>query len=402
MTAEIKNLKKAANRIKRAIKNKERIILYGDADLDGVAAVIILKEAIKNLDGEITAIYFPDREIEGYGISEKGLNYLRNFSPSLFIAMDCGIGNFKEVKIAKDLGFEVIIIDHHQVLDGLPEAKIIVDPQQKGDKYPFKGLATAGISYKLSELLLKEKMTENHRPCKQGRGPAHMYMGCGLRKNFLEMVALATIADMMPREEENKIFIEEGLKSLENSWRPGIRAFFEIEELNHYLNLNQRVSKIISLLNIRDVEDNFPASFRLLTSPSREESKKLIEKLLEKSQQRKEKIEEIIKEIEKKLSKKEESIIFEGASRFEFTLISPVASHLCQKYHKPTFIFKILEKESQGTVRVPSGIDSVALMKKCQKYLITYGGHPLASGFRIKNENLEKFKECLTKNLCGK
>jgi len=123
---------------------------------------------------------------------------------------------------------------------------------------------------------------------------------------------------------------------------------------------------------------------------------------LEKSQQRKEKIEEIIKEIEKKLSKKEESIIFEGASRFEFTLISPVASHLCQKYHKPTFIFKILEKESQGTVRTPAGINSVSLMKKCQKYLITYGGHPLASGFRIKNENLEKFKECLTKNLCGK
>ncbi|PIU14184.1 hypothetical protein COT20_02905 [bacterium (Candidatus Gribaldobacteria) CG08_land_8_20_14_0_20_39_15] len=398
---EIKNLKKAVSRILKAIKNKEKIILYGDADLDGVAAVIILEEAIKNLGSEVRAIYFPDREIEGCGISEKGLNYLtrqlfkKGAGRALLIALDCGIGNFKEVKIAKKLGFEVIIIDHHQVLDELPEAKIIVDPYQKGDKYPFKGLAAAAISFKLVELLLKTMLTEN------------------LRKNFLELVALATIADMMPREEENKIFIEEGLRSLENSWRPGIRAFFEIEGFNHYLNLNQKVSKIISLLNIRDLENNFPAPFRLLTLPSPEESKELIGKLLLKSLERKEKIEKIIKEIEElraslasakasaieeEISQSKESIIFMGSPEWEFTLISPVASNLCQKYQKPAFIFKKLEKESQGTVRVPSGIDSVALMKKCSKYLLTYGGHPLASGFRIKNENLEKFKKCLLTN----
>ena len=377
---EIKNLKKAGQRILKAVKKKEKIVLYGDADLDGVTSLIILKEALLNLGGEISALYFPDREIEGYGISEIGLNSLKKFAPALLIALDCGIGNFKEVKLAKKLGFEVIIIDHHQVLDKLPEAQIIINPYQKGDQYPFKGLATAALSFKLSEILLKNSLTEN------------------LRKNFLELVALATIADLMPRENENKILIEEGLKFLENSWRPGIKAFFETRELNHYLNLNQKVSKIISLLNIRDVENNFPSSLRLLTSSSRDEAKKLIERLLGKSWQRKERIEQIIQEIEKRISQKEEPIIFEGASHFEFTLISPVASNLCQKYQKPTFIFKKLKKESQGTVRVPAGLDSVAWMKKCQKYLITYGGHPAASGFRIKNENLEKFKKCLITN----
>ncbi|MDI6602956.1 MAG: DHH family phosphoesterase [Patescibacteria group bacterium] len=395
---EIKNFKKAAKRILKAIRNREKIILYGDTDLDGVASVIILKETIKNLGGEITTIYFPDREIEGYGITKKGLNELKKFTSALLITLDLGIGNFKEVKLAKKMGFEVIIIDHHEILDGLPEAEIIIDPKQKGDKYPFKGLATAGIVFKFSETLLKEKMTEN------------------LRKNFLELTALATLADMMPKENENLEFINLGLKSLKNSWRPGIRAFFEMKTFKSCAFDNEDIewmaSKIISLLNVRDVEHSLPASFRLLSSFSLEESEKIIEKLIEKSKTRREKIKAMVAEMEKRLQpthhplthspsllKKESPIIFEGDSDWEFTLISSVASIICHKYQKPTFIFKILEKESSGTVRTPKGVDSVALMKKCKRYLITYGGHSSASGFRIKNENLEKFKKCLIKNL---
>lgn len=377
---EIKNLKKVAQRILTAIEKKEKIILYGDADLDGASSVIILKEAIQNLGGNITAIYFPDREIEGYGITEKGLNFLKIFSPALLITLDCGIGNFNEIKMAKKIGFEVIIIDHHEILDKLPQTSLIVDPKQKGDKYPFKELATVGISFKLAEILLGEKMTEN------------------LRKNFLELVAIATLADMMPQINENRILIEEGIRDIENSFRPGIKAFFEI---NDFKNSDKRktISKIISILNVRDVENNFPASFRLLTSPSLTEAKDLILKLKLKNELRKEKIKKTIEEIEKTVSESKEPIIFEGSDQWDTNLISIIASSLLQKFKKPTFIYKKLEKESQGTVRVPEGIDSVSLMKKCKKYLITFGGHKAASGFRIKNENLEKFKKCLIENL---
>lgn len=381
MKTEIKNLKKAAERILKAIKKKERIILYGDADLDGATSVIILEESIKTLAGKISAIYFPDREIEGYGITEIGLNFLKEKAPALLVVVDCGISNFKEVKLAKKLGFEVIIIDHHEILDRLPEADIIVDPKQKGDKYPFKRLAAVGIIFKLSELLLKEKITGS------------------LRRNFLELVAIATIADMAPKEADNKIFIEEGLVSLENSWRPGIKAFLEIEPFKSYANLNQKVSKIISILNIRDVKNRLPASFRLLTSPSLDETKKIVKKLLAKSEVRKEKIEKMLEEIEWRIVKKAEPIVFEGDSDFELILLSSVASIIVKKYQKPTFLFKKLAKESQGTVRNPSELNSVVLMKKCSKYPLTYGGHAQASGFRIKNENLEDFKKCLIKNL---
>lgn len=378
---EIKNLKKAAERIKKAAKNKEKIILYGDADLDGAASVIILEEAIKNLGGKITAIYFPDRESEGYGVTETALRSLKKFAPSLLIALDLGIGNVEEIKKARKLGFETIIIDHHEVLEKLPPAEIIVDPKQKGDGYPLKNLANAAIVFKLVEVLLGKKLTKN------------------LKNNFMELVALATIADMIPRESENIIYIEDGLRSIKNSWRPGIKAFFEVEYFNNFPGLEQKISKMISILNVRDVENNLPASFRLLNFSSLSESKKLIEKLIDKNEIRHKKIEKTVEIIEEKLLGKDELVIFEGGSQWDFGTISPVASILCNKYKKPTFIFKKSEKTSQGSVRSPRGIDAVALMKKCKEHLLAYGGHPPAAGFKIKNENLENFKECLIKNL---
>lgn len=380
---EIKNLKKAAERILKAIKKKEKIIIYGDADLDGATSVIILKESIQNLGGEISAIYFPDREKEGYGINKTALDFLKTITPALLVALDCGIGNFEEVKIAKSLGFEVIIIDHHQILDKLPKAQIIVDPKQKGDRYPFKGLATVGIIFRLSQLLLKEKMSEV------------------MRKNFLELVALGTIADMMPEENENQLFITEGLESLENSWRPGIKVFLNsipfIFQEKKYPNFRQKISKIISILNVRDIENKMPASFRVLASSSLKDAKKIIEKLLKKNELKKEKIKEMIQDLEELIIETNEEIIFKGKSNWELILLSQVASIICNKYKKPTFLFKKGETKSQGTVRIPKGLDGVKAMMSCRQLLETYGGHPAAAGFSLENENLEKFKECLNK-----
>jgi len=392
---EIKNLEKVADRIREAIKKNEKIILYGDADLDGVSSVIILKEAIKNLNGKISAVYFPDRENEGYGITKKGLDYLKNFSPALFITMDLGIGNFEEVKIAKKLGFEVIIIDHHEILDKIPSASIVVDPQQEGDKYPFKGLATAGISFRLSQILLGTPTRPPPSRC--ARAPK---LTKNLRKNFLELVALATIADMMPRLEENQLFIDEGLESLGRTFRPGLRAFFSIADFRNQLSLKEISQKIISSLNTSDKIDHLNEIYLLLTEKDERVAKELAKKLLEKGYQRQIRIREITDEVEEKLFKKmKEKVIFEGGDTWSLILLGAVASRICQRYQKPTFLFKIDKEESQGSVRVPRGLDSVKLMQKCSKFLETYGGHPPASGFRIKNKNLEKFKDCLIKNL---
>ena len=378
--AFIKNIDKTADRIKKAIERKEKIIIYGDSDLDGTASVIILEEAIKSLGGKNTQAYFPDRENDGYGINEKALENLKKFLPCILISVDMGIGNWKEVKIGRKMGFEIIIIDHHEILEKLPKANIIVDPKQKGDKYPFKQLATVGLVFKLAEQLFDNKIQE------------------GIRKSFLELAAMATIADMMPRQEDNLAIISEGVNYLRNSWRPGVQALFGAEEFKG-LDLSQKISKVNSLLNVRDVENNLPASYRILTSNSKEEAEKITEKLFQKGAKRREKTQEMVDKISAKFEGDPDPIIFEGGSNLEWdvALLGITASLLVQKFRKPVFLHLKGEKESIGSIRTPSGFNVVESMKGFSKKLMTYGGHPQAAGFRIKNENLEKFKEYLVR-----
>ncbi len=159
--AEIKNLKKVAIHLLKAAKKKEKIIIYSDSDMDGVASAIIMKDAIKNIGGNVAEIYFPDRESQGYGITKDSLKILKKIAPAILISLDCGIGSVNETDLARKMGFDVIIIDHHEPLEKLPKANIIVDPKQKGDKYPFKQLANAGLVFKLAEVMLKNSINDN-------------------------------------------------------------------------------------------------------------------------------------------------------------------------------------------------------------------------------------------------
>ncbi|OGZ63342.1 MAG: hypothetical protein A3C58_02535 [Candidatus Staskawiczbacteria bacterium RIFCSPHIGHO2_02_FULL_34_10] len=387
---KIKNLKEAADRIRLAVKNKENIILYGDSDMDGIASVVILQETIKSLGGNITAVAFPDRENDGYGINKKALEFLKSHVPALFITLDLGIANVKEVEIANSIGFEVIIVDHHQVLDSLPNAKIIVDPQQKDDEYPFKQLCNGGLTFKLCKEILGENLSEN------------------LKNSFLELTALATISDMVPQVDENRIFIEEGLRSLKNTYRPGLKVFLDI--LGQGEVVSGGYMKIISALNSAESINFQNESYVLLTNPSLQKCEELAENLLGKVTLKQFKIQQITQEVERRISQKpparnashndvggNETIIFEGDPAWKLTLAGSVASIICNAHEKPTFIFRKKDTESCGSVRSPKGTNSVEAMKTCKDILITYGGHPQASGFRLKNENLEEFKDRLNK-----
>ncbi len=227
-------------------------------------------------------------------------------------------------------------------------------------------------------------------------------MSSRFRKNLIEITALATIADMMPIISDNKELIEEGLRSVDNSERPGLKVFFKMdlsrsaEERKNQNNLQYRISKINSLLNVRDVKKGIPASFRLLTNPSEAASRKIVKQLLRKNLKRKQKISAIIKVVEKRILKQKKLFfVFEGEKKWDLVSLSPVASIICQKYKKPSFIFKKGREETQGTIRMPSGINSIKALMRCSKLLKTYGGHPAAAGFRLENKNLKKFKSCL-------
>lgn len=376
---KIKNIEKAADRIKKAVQDKERIILYGDSDMDGISSVVLLQEAIKNLGSKICCAFFPDREKNGYGINAHALELLRGKAPALFITLDLGIGNVKEVDMANKIGFEVLIIDHHETLFGIPNASTIVDPKQPSDPYPFKGLANVGVTYNLCLQMLGKNISE------------------GLQNNFAELAALGTIADMVPQVEQNAEIIERGLSSLKNTFRPGLRAFFDVlYSEKPYISDEAVVQKIISALNAAESINFENESYRLLTSSDPNECRQLADMLLGRNFDKQQQIKNIVQEIERRVAKNPDGpIIFEGDPSWKLVLAGSAASIISSKYEKPAFIFRKMDEESCGSVRNPKGTNSVEAMKTCDKFLMTYGGHAEASGFRVKNENLQKFHECL-------
>jgi len=371
----IKGMRETIDRILQAVAKKEKIILFGDADPDGVASVIILKEALEILENPPFFIYFPNREKEGYGLNKKALSFLKDKAPALLITLDCGIGNFKEIELAQNFGFEVIVIDHHEILGRLPRASIIIDPKQEDDKYPFKGLCTAGIVYKLTKSLLFEAQ-KNFLP-----------------ESFLELVTIATIADQMPLVDENQKILKEGLLALSFTKRIGLKALMEISIFKDS-DIKEIREKIIPPLISANLKKHQNEAYLLLTENFYEKARKIAKTLFKKQKMRSERIREIF---EKAIEKIDPAlpIVFLGAEDWPLALTGAIASKICQRYKKPIFIFKREKTKSQGSVRTPPETNSVEMMKKCSHLLETYGGHPQASGFRLKNENLEKFKECL-------
>lgn len=382
---EIKNLEKIAKRILKAVKGKEKIILYGDGDMDGTASVIILEEAIKNSGGKVFEVYFPDREKEGYGLNEKALEYLKPMAPALLITLDCGIGNFKEIKKAKRMGFEVIVVDHHEVLGKVPSASIVADPKQKGDKYPSKELANAGIAYRLAKIILKEKM--------EGL----------LKNNFLELAALATLADMMPPIEENQILIAEGMLALSNTMRPGLKIFWKTDAIEKSSSIRAMASKMISIFNTTESKNHLTESYVLLNMNDEKKAEEMVKELVKKNQEKQLRLEEITWEVQERILKDVKSpIVFEGNEKWPLTFAGAVASRICRDFKKPVFIFRKEKSQSRGAVRVPKGLDSVKAMKSCSHLLETFGGHPLAAGFTVENDNLDKYRKCLIKYFADK
>lgn len=383
MMKKIKNLDKAATRIQKAILDQENIILYGDIDPDGVTSVIILKETIEALGGRVASYYFPDRSKEGYGLNGEALKYLAPFAPALIILVDLGIGNYKEVNLAKKKGFQVVIIDHHKVLKK-PLAEVVVDPYQKGETYPFHDFSAAGLCYKLAQVLLKK----NPRQAE-------------LERSFSELACLSTIADMMPLKGDNKGIVEEGMKNLWLTARPSLKVLVE-KFSPDFQTAEEIVQKIIGVLNASEVQENHLAeSFLLLTATKPKEINTLIARLTERALRHHQARDKAVKLIEENIND-EAPIIFAGSREWLLSIAGSVASILVKRYKKPVFLYNEGDKISTGSVRTPKGVDSVKLMEKCRRLLVSFGGHPQASGFRLKNENLLKFKKCLEKNYAPK
>jgi len=370
-------VKEAAKRIIKAAKNQEKIIIFGDSDLDGVASVVVLKETFELLNPLYDNIdaYFPNRELEGHGLSMEVLEKYKDETPALLFIVDCGTANGKEITQAKKMGYEVIVIDHHRVSGRAPKPNIFVNTWQKGEEYPLKEFAAAGLVY----MVAREVLNKTGHPGKE---------------KLLEIVALATLSDMMPIKLDNEQLVDNGLNALINTKRHGLRALVELGDVD-LENEMDIYGKIIAPLNSSKIYDNTMESFELLICDDYKKAKVLAGKLIKQRRIKKEYVFQAVKEINEKMNGQE--MIFEVNEYWPAATLGVIASKLVQKHKVPTFIFRIVDDIAVGSARLPKGINGVDALKSCKDMLETYGGHAPACGCRLKAKDLPKLEKCLNK-----
>ncbi len=362
----MKNLIEVSERIKTAIKNNEKIVLYADSDLDGVTSAIILEDSIKELHGSVL-VYISNREKWGYGISREAVLYMKSNAPALLISLDCGISNFDGADAAKEVGFDFVIIDHHKPLDKLPDVSLILDPMQEDDTYPFKKLANVGVVYRLSEEMLREKFLEK-------------------KEEFLQLAAIATIADMVPKIADNKEILDDGLKILEKPTIPSIAYLKENVE-------DRFLEKTVSYLNVTRPEGDLNNAYLFFKEKEEENIKKLFAKIESDHEERRGMLKREEERILSTLSDDEEIVFEEGF--FPSYLAGSLASRIIRAKKKTVFLYVTEDGLARGSVRVIAGQDAVEAMTYCKDHLESFGGHPEAAGFIVKVDKINDYKNCL-------
>ena len=376
---KIKNLEKVARRLHQAINDKENIYVCSDSDVDGVGAAIIFKETVQYFNGEIKDYFLPDREQGGYGLNPVALDFFLQKEPGLLFLLDLGIANFEAIKKAEEAGFEVIVIDHHQILEKKPAASFIIDPHQEEDHYPFSDFAAAGLVYYLAEEMFCQKEIDFK-----------------IQKPLLELATVSTVADMMPLEEDNREIIDKGTEEFKTTERIGFQLLKKA--VGKDLNVHQQISRMVGLLNMsRLTADHLTEAFKLLTTTDANIAQEYVDLLVKERKSYNNKQKEMLAKFDN--INKDQNLIFAGDKSWRPVLMGSVASKLSRRYECPVFLYARGEKISRGSVRAPEGINVVKLMQKCSSLLINFGGHPPAAGFEILTKNLEKFKKCLQKNL---
>lgn len=378
---EIPDLERAVERIISALKDKEHILLYGDYDVDGLCGTAILYLALTRLGANVS-YYIPNRLIEGYGLSATAVNTMKGFNVSLLITVDCGITSNDEVKFAKELGIETIITDHHEPAEEIPMAYAVVTPKILSGKEKFYHLSGAGVAFKLAQGL---------------------YRAIGIEDEIyqhLDLVALGTVADIVPLVDENRILTKFGLRALEKTSKPGLRALMQRAHIwGEELATWKIVFILAPRLNSTGRISEPRASFELLTTLDNSKAEKFADFLEEENRRRKQLDEEIFKQAVDKIESdpfaSERKIIIIDDANWHIGVIGIVASRLVEKYFKPTVLITTKDGIGKGSGRSVAGFHLLNAIRSCGNYLIKYGGHTHAAGIAIAPEKIEHFKRAM-------
>jgi single-stranded-DNA-specific exonuclease len=372
------DISQAVSRVYKAVLAREKIAVYGDFDVDGVTAIVILVEGLSKLGAGVIP-YIPDRVNEGHGLKISALEKLHAQGADLVITVDCGITDLKEVEQAQEIGMDMIITDHHIPLGSLPRAVAVIDPKRRDSVYPFPDLAGAGVAYKLLQALFHKDSREKWLA------------------RSLDLVVLATITDLVSLVGENRFLVKEGLRELNSSSRVGIQEIVKLAGLKPGELDAEDISWVLGpRLNSAGRMNNASTSYQLLTTQSPEEARLLALELEGKNAERQKLTNEVLSRVREKLAAKLHlPVLIDGDESYSIGVIGLVAGKLVDEFYKPAIIINLGPELCQGSCRSIAEFDIVSALSECRDLLTAFGGHPLAAGFTVARRNLAQLEQKL-------
>lgn len=384
--AMMKDMEKAVGRIIKAILGHEKIIVYGDYDVDGITAVTILITFLREVGADVS-FYTPHRLKEGYGLNLEALNRIRSNGTRLMLTVDCGITDGEAIGFAQSNGMDVIVTDHHEVPDELPPAYAILNPKQKGCGFPFKSLAGVGVAFYLI-IALRAKLRDMGF-WRHNKVPN--------LKEYLDIVALGTIADIVPLIGENRILVKFGLEQLTVSSRPGIIALKEVSGLRDTVITSGMVGfRLAPRINAAGRLNRADDGVRLLTTRDPTEAKE-IAMVLDSENTKRQRIEERIVKEAKDIVESDERIlcgrsITLASHDWHTGVIGIAASRLVEEYYRPCVIISLQRGRGKGSARSIKGFHLYHGLRGCAHLLEGFGGHKYAAGLTIDEKNIPAFQ----------
>jgi len=379
-----REMEKVVTRIKKVRDLKEKVVIFGDYDADGITSSAILKETFDELGIDAT-VYIPDKRTEGYGLNLLAIDLFAVSGVKLIITVDCGITSIAETAKAKELGIDIIITDHHHVPEKTPDALAIINPHQKDCGYPFEDLAGVGVAFKVVQAIFQKLMPEK----------------IGQTKWMLDLVSIGTIADCVPLIGENRLFVKYGLVVLSKTRRTGLLELFTVgritidesaipdtKKVSFYvaprINAAGRINHANLAYNLIIEKDVILArDFALELEASNTERQKITA--------------EVVGEI-RILAEKDyldRKLIFAIGEHFPIGVVGLVAGKIAQQYNKPTAVFQRGLEESKGSFRSIPQINIIEAIGQCSQFLLKFGGHSQAAGVSVRNDQLENFQQAL-------
>lgn len=370
------DMEMAVNRIIEAINNKEKTIIYGDYDVDGITSITVLKKFL-NERGLDVDYYIPNRLEEGYGLNKEAIEEIAKKGYKLMITVDCGISGVEEVELANSLGIETIITDHYEQLDVLPNAYAIINPKRRDNTYPFRGLAGVGVVFKVIQAIsMKLNLDEKE------------YL------KYLDIVCIGTISDIVPLVDENRVIAKLGLMLVKCTKNVGLK---ELIQESGYKTIDSGMVSfgIAPRINACGRMGKQEEALELFLTDNPEKAKTITKRLNEYNIQRQETekqiFEQAISELEKENLEEKSSIVLAGEN-WHHGVIGIVASRITEKFFKPTILICIEDDIGKGSGRSVPGFDLHEALAQSSKYLEKYGGHEMAVGLSLKKENIQEFK----------